>query len=95
MLARRKSDGKLIEVSRRKSLYSDNTFEEFFIDNIGNVYYNAELDFDVEESEQTDSDLRISVEHLREVMAKYMREYDTDMRQDDVDAIIEIIKEEI
>lgn len=68
MKVRRKSDGKTIEVSRRKSLYSDNTFEEFFIDNIGNVYYNAELDFDVEESELTDSDLRISVAKLREIL---------------------------
>lgn len=59
MKVRRKSDGKTIEVSRRKSLYSDNTYEEFFIDNMGNVYYNAELDFDIEETEQPEKETAV------------------------------------
>lgn len=93
MKVRRKSDGKTIEVSRRKSLYSDNTFEEFFIDNIGNVYYNAELDFDVEESEQTDSDLRISVAKLREVLEELASV--RGVVNESVDEIINRVKQEL
>lgn len=44
------------------------------------------------ESHIADSDLRISVAKLREVLEKYMSEYDTNMSHDDADHIIEIIK---
>lgn len=64
MLAKRKSDSKVIEVVEWRGS-SDVYYSE---PNKTKFYQASDLDFDVEE--ETDSDLRISVAKLREVLGK-------------------------
>ena len=50
MLAKRKSDGKVIEVTERSSWNGEKIYTAD-----GTFYRKVELDFDVEEAEQTES----------------------------------------
>lgn len=93
MKARVKATGEVIDVSpvidpMGNSFYTENGISHY--NPRWYAYYASDLDFDVE---QSDSDLRISVAHLREVLDKccevgYINQYGRDR-------IIEIVKSEI
>lgn len=86
MKAIRKSDGKVIEVETAVySMKSDIPYHKCISD--GKHYLASDLDFDVEE--ETDTDLRISVAKLREILERLgVDEYN-------LEEIIEKVKSEI
>ncbi len=94
MKAKRKSDGKIIEV---RYLAITNIYVEY-IDNaddtfkVTKAYHPSDLDFDVEEAEQTESDLRISVAKLREVLESHFAHR---ILPSEIDEIINEVKKEI
>ncbi len=94
MLAKRKSDGKVIEVKPIFRMDNPSDNQRYYEDGDGQRYLPSDLDFDVEE--KSDSDLRISVAKLREVLERYVNEYTyTRMCDDDVNNIINEVKSEL
>lgn len=86
MKARRKSDGKVIEV--KEFIFIDENGDCItYYANLKDMYDGNDLDFDVEE---------ISVAHLRKILNRYVTEYTyTRMNDNDVNNIINEVKSEL
>jgi len=93
MKAIRKKDGKVIEVSSLEYTDIETNVKSRYCAADGEMYPLSDLDFSVGEAKESESDLRISVAKLREILEQTAKDYKAP--QYFIDEIINQVKQSI